>query len=347
VNVNVTLNVRAVANLTASQNNLVYTFRTGGATPSSQPVQIGSTGSSLGFSVTSNESWLRVSPSSGTTPATIQVSVEPGGLAPGAHTGTITVTSTGGGSASTQTINVSLQVTGPLPTIDRVGNAASYSGNSLAPAEIVVLEGSFIGPEQLTTANLIGNAFPTAVAETRVLFNGQPGRILYTRADQVAAIVPLAVAGRTEVGVQVEYRGQRSNVITLPLTQTAPGIFTLNASGSGPGAILNQDGTVNTLGNGAARGDVVIVFATGGGQTFPVGNDGAVATGADRTVLPFEAEIGGLPAEVVYAGASPGLVVGALQLNIRIPLNLAPGTHQIVIRSNNVSSQQGVTLVVR
>jgi uncharacterized protein (TIGR03437 family) len=345
--INVTLNVRAAANLTVNQNILDFTYRTDGPAPASQPVQVGSTGSALGFSASTNASWIRVSPASGTTTATVQIGVEPAGLNPGNHTGTVTFTSTGGAATSTQTVTVNLRISSPLPTVDRAGNAASYLNSVLAPGTIIVAQGTFLGPETLTTGTLVGNAFPTNVGDTRVLFNGVPGPVLYTRADQVAAIVPYSLAGQTRVGVQVEYRGQRSNVVEIPLGPVAPGIFTLNASGTGPGSILNQDGSVNSAGNAAARGEIIVVYATGGGQTVPASRDGAVAAGADRTVLPFEATIGGLPAEVTYSGAAPGLVNGVVQLNIRTPTGLAAGTHEIVIRSAGVSSQGGVTVALR
>jgi uncharacterized protein (TIGR03437 family) len=188
--------------------------------------------------------------------------------------------------------------------------------------------------------------YPTTVSDTRVLFNGVPGVVLYTRGDQVAAIVPFSIGARAEVGVQVQYMGQRSNVATLPLVSAVPGIFTLNASGTGPGAILNQDFSVNGSGNGAAPGSVIAIYATGGGQTVPASQDGALATGAARTVLPVQAFIGGREAEVLYAGSAPQLVNGALQVNARIPATLPAGTHDVVLRINNVESR-AVTVVVR
>jgi uncharacterized protein (TIGR03437 family) len=57
---------------------------------------------------------------------------------------------------------------------------------------------------------------------------------------------------------------------------SAPGIFSLNASGEGSGAIFNQDGTVNTPDRRAAPGDVIVLYATGAGQTAPAGEDGKV-----------------------------------------------------------------------
>ena len=62
----------------------------------------------------------------------------------------------------------------------------------------------------------------------------------------------------------------------LAVTDTAPGIFTLTASGRGQGAILNQDYSVNSAGNRAPKGSVVMIFGTGEGQTNPAGVDGLI-----------------------------------------------------------------------
>src|SRR5687768_10108214 len=52
------------------------------------------------------------------------------------------------------------------------------------------------------------------------------------------------VAGRTSVDVQVEYNGARSDVMTVPVLASRPGIFSLDGSGQGQGAILNEDGSL-------------------------------------------------------------------------------------------------------
>ena len=79
--VNVTLTVQAAATITVSSNSLSFSFRLGELTPAPQTVSVGSTGAALPFTVSDNATWLEVSPASGTTPATLNVSVnhrEPG-----------------------------------------------------------------------------------------------------------------------------------------------------------------------------------------------------------------------------------------------------------------------------
>jgi uncharacterized protein (TIGR03437 family) len=109
--------------------------------------------------------------------------------------------------------------------------------------------------------------------------------------------------------------GQTSNAYQLTSAATAPGLFTQNASGSGPGAILNQDNSVNGPGNPAAKGSIVQVYLTGEGQTNPAGRHGRDHTATlpppQVTPAPRTADRGTdqRPAgSYVYAGEAPGLV---------------------------------------
>jgi len=94
---------------------------------------------------------------------------------------------------------------------DCVVNAASYVGGGVAPGEIVTIFGSAMGPSELVPLRLTDDRrLATALAETRVLFNGVPAPLVYVSDKQVSAIVPYVVAGRSSVDVQVEYAGLRS-----------------------------------------------------------------------------------------------------------------------------------------
>lgn len=57
--------------------------------------------------------------------------------------------------------------------------------------------------------------------------------------------------------------------------------------------------------------------------------------------------IGGVNAQVIYAGAAPGEVDGVVQLNVLIPASLTPGRAlPVVISNDGVSSQVGPTMAV-
>jgi uncharacterized protein (TIGR03437 family) len=156
------------------------------------------------------------------------------------------------------------------------------------------------------------------------------------------------MAGRLSTRVVVEYRGVRSNPIELRVVDAAPGIFTQNSSGSGLGAILNQDGSVNSGNNAAARGSVIVVYASGEGQTSPAGVDGQVIGSVlKRPVQPVRARIGGVECQVEYAGSAPGLVSGVIQLNIRVDASVGTGLQAIDFSVGSVTSPPGVTVAIR
>ena len=89
------------------------------------------------------------------------------------------------------------------------------------------------------------------------------------------------------------------------------------------------------------------VFATSGGLTQPRGEDGKVVEKPQALELPVTATIGSLPATVLYAGAAPSLVTGALQLDIIVPAGAPAGDAvPLVITVGGRQSQPGVTIAV-
>lgn len=242
------------------------------------------------------------------------------------------------------------KLTTPGMVVDSVLNAASYKGNGVSPGEIITIFGLGIGPAvgeglKLTPAGLVD----TTLGGTRVLFDGQPGPMIYASDRQVSAVVPYGIAGKSRVNIEVEYLGGKTDPVPTSVNKTYPGIFTLNASGTGPGAILNDDFRVNSATTPAARGNVVAVYATGEGVTNPPSTDGKPGTvPLPLPVLPVTASVGGQSADVLFAGTAPGLVAGVIQVNVRIPAALTPGTSvPIILNMGGVSSQSGVTVAVR
>src|SRR5207245_2752777 len=109
----------------------------------------------------------------------------------------------------------------------------------------------------------------TSVANTRVFINGVAAPLIYAHFDQTAIIVPNAVAGHSSATVQVEYQGQKLPAVSIPVIDTKPGLFTLDESGRGPGAILNQDYSLNVPWHAAEAGSIVVLYGTGQGLTNP------------------------------------------------------------------------------
>jgi len=174
--------------------------------------------------------------------------------------------------------------------------------------------------------------------------------MIYASAGQVSGVVPYEVSGESATQVQVSYQGELSNSVGEPVAIVAPGVFTVSASGSGPGAIVNQDGTVNSTSNPAALGSIVLVYATGEGQTNPAGLDGHpdVAPLPQPITQPVTAMVGGVAAKVEYAGGVSGLVAGLLQVNVQIPQGISTGNAvPVVLTIGGNTSQANVTVAIR
>ncbi len=237
----------------------------------------------------------------------------------------------------------------PQPIVAAVGNAASYDTSAIAPGEIAVVYGSNLGPASLAGAAVTsdGDYLSNNVANVRVLFNGVPGPIVYASAGQVAAIVPYYTALSTTAAVQVEVQGVRSAPFSMQVTAANPGIFSHDGSGQGQGAILNQDLSLNSSANPAKAGDIVVLYATGEGQTTPPGVDGRLAL--DIRPTPAGAcgvTIGGQTANVSYCGAAPYLTSGLIQINVQVPSSTAPGNVPVALSIGGVQSPDGVTVAI-
>ena len=238
----------------------------------------------------------------------------------------------------------------PVPfSVGAVVNSASGSQQAIAPGEIVTLFGSAIGPATLTTFTVSNGFIGSQIANTTVYFNGIPAPLIYASSGLVSAIVPYGVAGSSTAAVSVAFQGNLSTTTVVPVANAAPGIFTLNMTGAGQAAAVNQDGTINTSSNPAKVGSTISLYLTGEGQTSPAGTDGKLANAAPfpKPVLPVTATIGGQPAVVSYYGAAPTAVAGLMQVNVQIPSGVTAGPAvPLTVTVGTVPAQSAVTIAV-
>jgi len=145
------------------------------------------------------------------------------------------------------------------------------------------------------------------------------------------------------------YQGQMSDRFSMPVTPASPAIFAADGTGGGQGAILNEDTSPNNWDNPADPGSIVVLYATGGGLTDPPGEDGKITSGLPypMPLLPVHVFIDNQPAEVLYAGAAPGIVQGVLQINARIPPGVSEGGVTVTIQVGDTLSPNTIMLVVR
>jgi hypothetical protein len=95
---------------------LSFNYQIGGQVPGAQAISVTASPAPLIFTASaSGGTWLSAVPMSGTTPGTVDVTVNPAGLTAGAYNGTVTIASAGA-TGSPQTVQVTLSVTSTTAT---------------------------------------------------------------------------------------------------------------------------------------------------------------------------------------------------------------------------------------
>lgn len=215
----------------------------------------------------------------------------------------------------------------PVSPIDIqcASNAATFSSGNVAPGEIISIFGTGLGPATSQTWMLdAAGRIASALAGVQVTFDGIAAPLLYVQDQQINAITPWELAGKTSTQMCVSYSGEQ-DCAQASVGPAAPGVFTVT---NGFAAALNQDGTLNSPENPAPVGSIVSLFLTGLGAITPQVADGAIVQLplpdlANSVAVSFananvEVPIP-IPADVLYAGPAPLQVGGLFQINVRVP----------------------------
>lgn len=211
--------------------------------------------------------------------------------------------------------------------------AGVVSGASLTTANGPISPGEFItlftsaGPKAETVAK---PPYPTTLGGVRVTVNSVAAPLYFVGPNQINLLVPYATTG-TKATIVLTNNGMTSNSVDVPLAATAPGVFSLDQSGTGPGAVLHSDFSLVHDMSPARRGETVLIFLTGLGAVTPGVTDGTAAgsnplssTDAKISVL-----VAGKTSPVVFAGLAPGFP-GLYQINATVPLDVV-GTGRLTL----------------
>ncbi len=235
------------------------------------------------------------------------------------------------------------------------GAASRANTLTVTPGQVVTLVGSLLGPDVGVAADPgAAGRYPRSLVGVRVLVGGTPAPLLYVQASQINAVVPYStpypIAPGTAVDVAVEYQ-ERTSAVGVGSAAIGFALFTADASGSGPAAALNENGTPNSLSNPARRGSIVVLYGTGAGLTSPPSEDGVLTPIASPDALPkvggIRVLVGEAVGEIVYAGAAPGLVSGVTQINVRIPESISAGVVDIRFSIAGVDQHNFTTIAVQ
>jgi uncharacterized protein (TIGR03437 family) len=237
---------------------------------------------------------------------------------------------------------------GAVYRLDTAGGGLSFSAGSVVNAASGV---SGVVPGSLATiyasglrdsagiTEAPGLPLPTSLSGVTVNIGGRDAPLLAVAStaagEQVNLQVPFEISGNT-VTVTVR-RGDASASAEVAVLAAQPGIFTSDGSAA---IAASTEFRLITEANPAPRDSIIVLYATGLGAS-----DNPPATGAAAGVSPLSrarttptVRIGGVPAEVLFAGLAPGFA-GLFQLNVRVPPGAASGSAEVVIESGGVASR--------
>jgi len=303
--------------------------------------------------------FIMVIPSSATTPASVQIALNPNVVSLlhplsvyvlGVGFSPVDQTPADPGCGVSVTLHMPAE---PPPSVQSVVNSASLRP-VLSPGALVSIFGSHLTGPTLSTTFDDTASYPTSVAATTVTFNGVAAPLLYLSPSQINAIVPFSLAGQTSLQVAVQRFELVSASVTVPSLDTAPAVFTSSQTGTGQAAVLqhafNGPLSYNSSSNPAPAGTYLEIFATGQGLWTPPPQSDVFFFGESFTTQPVTLTIGGLPAKIVYAGTLGATLNSwsVLQVNALVPDGVGSGAQPVVLKIGaNDNSQQKVTVAVQ
>jgi uncharacterized protein (TIGR03437 family) len=168
------------------------------------------------------------------------------------------------------------------------------------------------------------------VGNTQVLINSRFAPLYYVDSTQINAQVPWEVNGANYLAVQVLVNGLASNLATVSLTASAPGILAIAHA---------ADGSVVSPARPAARGEYLTVYAVGLGPVTnpPATGAAALAKPLSTTTSVPSLTIGGVAANVTFSGLTPGFS-GLYQVNVQVPSESPGGNDVVVLNSGGLIS---------
>ncbi|MGA3096859.1 MAG: hypothetical protein ABSF25_10430 [Bryobacteraceae bacterium] len=240
---------------------------------------------------------------------------------------------------------------GQAPAYPAAGfvNASDYSGGPFAPNSVLSIFGSNMAwsAQAITSGDIQAGRLPTMLNGVEVVLAGWPAPILYVSPSQINFLIPINCVAGT-VTVRVVREGVTGPEVPITLIDAAPALFDYEGY-----AIAQKwpDYSLIAPDSPAAPGDVVILYATGLGNTQ---NDPATPDQIPQyggKILLFnelEVYLNGEPldpADVLWAGFSPGNA-GLYQVNLQLPEDIAPNP-EIRLLMGTQTSAGGIDLAVQ
>jgi len=214
-----------------------------------------------------------------------------------------------------QELNLTAPADGAIYRATRASGAWLVTAQTTTFAASSVLSAASFTPRLAPGGlfSIFGSGLSREGTPTAVEVNGTPATVVFQSPFQINARLPLdSTPGTATLRVRSAFGQAEQSINIQPV---APSIFLL---GPKQGAIVNQNGTLNSSIAPATRGQAIVVYGTGFGATRLTGQ-------LQTTVQPVTATIASRPAQVLFAGLTPGFI-GLYQINVLIPAAQPPGS---------------------
>jgi len=278
-------------------------------------------------------------------------------LPPAIGTGNQLIVLTIDGVSTSQTLTVPIN---NIPIIKSIENAASGPAAFLAPGSLASIYGTTFGSTSIADP---ASTYPsTSLNGVSVTFNGIKAPLLYLGTavnnsyGQINVQVPVELPASGTVNVQVTTGSGVSaatSAATVQMASAAPGVFWFyDANDSSdrsaavveagtswvvmPGALALEYGITGNCvspqtlcAESAKPGDSVQIYVTGLGATSPPLGTGQLAPASGNPPYPAAltptVTVGGIPAQVSFAGVAPGWYAGFYVIDIVVPATAPAG----------------------
>jgi uncharacterized protein (TIGR03437 family) len=246
------------------------------------------------------------------------------------------------------------------PAISNVRSVQGFGGfSNVAPGTWIEISGNGLAPgtREWTAADFNGALAPQSLDGVRVTIGGQSAFINYISPGQVNALVPANVAPGS-ASVLVSSGATNIGPYGVNVTATMPGLLapeSFRVNGQQYVVALLPDWTTYILpaavhlgvsSRPAKPGDEIILLGIGFGAVTPDAPAGAVVGQANRLTTPLEIRIGGVVAELKYAGLAVGNI-GLYQFNVIVPAVADNNAAPVMFKLGDTTSSQTLFVAIQ
>jgi uncharacterized protein (TIGR03437 family) len=228
------------------------------------------------------------------------------------------------------------------PVVKSLVNAADGT-QPVASGGLVSIYGQNLSPVSIATKEI---PLPTALGDSCLTVNGVAVPMLFVSPTQINAQLPYNLEGNVTMILRTP--GGVSDNYYFTMLPAAPKVFRSGVAGEDtnvPTIFRASNGQLVTLSNPVHQGDVLVIYLTGMGRTYPEVETGIPAPFDPLawSAIPASVDLGGVGLPILYAGLTPGQI-GVYQINVSVPYWVSKGFGQLLKITQGTDS---TTLSVR